>query len=36
MRLTYEAVEKPPNLGLFEASRRNSPKIVAKFFDRLP
>ena len=35
MRITWEAVEKPANLSLFEASRLNSPKLGVKFFDRL-
>jgi len=35
LRITLEAVEKPPNWSLFEANRLNSPKLGVKFFDRL-
>jgi len=35
MRITLEAIEKPPNWSLFEANRLNSPKLGVKFFDRL-
>lgn len=35
LRITWEAVEKPPNSSLFEATRLNSLKLGVKFFNRL-